>query len=57
MKGLNKDRAENARRHNKTNFKLRRRIIRSNRKRKADEIERVERKRYCPSIAKLTFKC
>ena len=57
MKRLNKDRVENTRRHNKTNFKLRRRIIRSNRKRKADEIERVEQKRYCPGIAKVICKC
>ena len=57
MKGLNKDRFKNARRHNKANFKLRRGIIRRNRKRKANEIERVERKRYCPGIAKVICKC
>ena len=47
---LNKNRVENVRCHNKTNFKLRWRIIRSNRKRKADEIERVKRKLYCFGI-------
>ena len=54
---LNKDRVENARRHNKINFKLRRQIIRSNHKRKADEIEGVEGKFYCPGIAKSIFQC
>ena len=49
---LNKDRVENARRHNKATYKLRRRIICGNRKRKADEIEGVEGKHYCPGIAK-----
>ena len=49
---LNKDRVENARRHNKATYKLRRRVIRGNRKRKADEIEGAEGKLYCPGIAK-----
>ena len=47
---LNKNRVENVRRHHKTDFKLRWRIIRSNRKRKADEIEGVKRKLYCFGI-------
>ena len=49
---LNKDRVENVRRHNKATYKLRRQINRGNRKRKADEIEGVEGKLYCPGIAK-----
>ena len=49
---VNKDRVENARPHNKATFKLRRRIICGNPKQKADEIEGVEGKLYCPGIAK-----
>ena len=48
---LNKDEVENARRHNKVTFKLRRRIICGNRKRKVDQIEGVEGKLYFPGIA------
>ena len=43
---LNKDRVENARRHNKATYKLRRQIIRGNRKRKAYEIEGVDEELY-----------
>ena len=43
---LNKDSVENARRHNKATYKLRRKIIRGNRKRKAYEIEGVEGELY-----------
>ena len=49
---LNKDRVENARRHNKATYKLRQQIICGNRKQKADEIEGVEGKHYSPGIAK-----
>ena len=43
---LNKDRVPNARRHNKATYKLRRQIIRGNRKRKAYEIEGVDEELY-----------
>ena len=48
----NKDRVENARCHNKATYKLRQQIICGNRKQKADEIEGVEGKLYCPGIAR-----
>ena len=54
---LNKDKVENTRRHNKVTFKLRRRIIRGNRKRKADQIEGVEGKLYFPGIANWIYLC
>ena len=44
---LNKDRVENARRHNKATFKLRLQIICDNRKQKAEYCPK-----YCPGIAK-----
>ena len=54
---LNKNSVENARCHNKTTFKLRRWIIRGKRKRKAEEIDGVKGKLYCPDIAKSIFQC
>ena len=53
----NKDRVENARCHNKATYKLRQQIICGNRKQKADEIEGVEGKLYCPGIARWIFQC
>ena len=43
---LNEDRIENARRHNKATYKLRRQIVGGNRKRKPYEIEGVEGELY-----------
>ena len=68
---LNKDRVENTRCHDKATYKLRRRIIRHNKAAhklrwqiihgnwnwKADEIEGVEGKLYCPGTAKWIFQC
>jgi len=49
---LNQDRVTNAKRHTTDNFIFRRRIIRGNRKRKADDHEGAEGKLYCSGIAK-----
>ena len=52
---LNKDRAENGWRHNKATYKLRRRIIHGNRKRKADEIEGVKGETLLPWYCKMNL--
>jgi len=49
---LNQERVKNAKRHTTNDFILRRRLIRGNRKRKADDHEGAEGKLYCPGIAK-----
>ena len=49
---LNQDRVKNAKCHTTPGFILRRRLIRGNRKRKADDHEGSEGKLYCPGIAK-----